>query len=90
MRGKLPAYGVMETNVDLTADAIRRNLLSRAEAYAKARNTSFSAIGKESISDDRFLARVAAGGNFTLATYQRVIDWLDAQEAMKPEQGAAA
>jgi hypothetical protein len=40
-----------------------------------------SAIGKAAISDDRFLARVVDGGNFTLDTYQRVIDWLDAAEA---------
>lgn len=80
----------MDTNLDLTADAIRQHLLNRARAYAAANSTSFSAIGKEAISDDRFLARVERGDNFTLATYRRVIDWLDRQEATNPTQGEAA
>lgn len=80
----------MDTNLDLTADTIRQHLLNRARAYATAKGTSFSAIGKEAISDDRFLARVEKGDNFTLATYQRVIDWIDRQEAANSEHGAAA
>lgn len=79
----------MDTNLDLTADTIRQHLLNRARAYATANGTSFSAIGKEAISDDRFLARVERGDNFTLATYQRVIDWLDAKEAAAAEERAA-
>ena len=71
----------MHAQADITADAVRQNLISRARAFCEARKTSFSAIGKAAISDDRFLARVDAGGNFTLDTYQRVIDWLDAAEA---------
>lgn len=70
----------MNAKPDITADSIRRNLISRARAFCEARKTSFSAIGKAAISDDRFLARVDAGGNFTLDTYQRVIDWMDAAE----------
>lgn len=72
--------GDMSANPDITADTIRQNLMNRARAFCEARKTSFSAIGKASISDDRFLARVGAGGNFTLETYQRVIDWMDAAE----------
>lgn len=71
----------MQAQLDITADTVRQNLIKRANAYCQARKTSFSAIGKAAISDDRFLARVSAGGNFTLDTYQRVIDWLDAAEA---------
>lgn len=71
----------MQAQIEITADAVRKNLISRATSYCEARNTSFSAIGKAAISDDRFLARVKAGGNFTLDTYKRVIDWLDAAEA---------
>ncbi len=81
--------GDMNTPVDITADAIRQNLLTRARALCEARNTSFSAIGKGAIKDDRFLSRVEAGGNFTLETYQRVIDWIDAQEATSAEERAA-
>jgi hypothetical protein len=71
----------MQAQAEITADAVRQNLISRARAFCQAKKTSFSAIGKAAISDDRFLARVDAGGNFTLDTYQRVIDWLDAAEA---------
>ena len=78
----------MQTQADITADDVRQNLMSRATAYCEARKTSFSAIGKAAIGDDRFLARVNAGGNFTLDTYQRVIDWLDAAEAAAKKDAA--
>lgn len=65
----------------ITADEIRSNLLARATAYAEAAKTSFSAISKEAVQDDRFLARAAQGSNFSIKTYQRVIDWLDARES---------
>jgi hypothetical protein len=65
----------------ITETAIRDNLLKRAEAFCKARRYSLSRIGAEALKDDTFLLRVQNGGNFTLRTYQRVIDWLDAQEA---------
>lgn len=71
----------MDAQIEITADAVRQNLIKRARAFCESRKTSFSAIGKAAISDDRFLARVDAGGNFTLDTYQRVIDWIDAAEA---------
>jgi hypothetical protein len=74
--------GDMNTSIEITADTVRQHLLARAKAYCEAKNTSFSAIGKEAISDDRFLARVERGDNFTLSTYQRVIDWIDAKEAL--------
>lgn len=80
--------GVMNAPTEITADAVRQNLISRARAHCLARNTSLSAIGKAAISDDRFLARVEAGGNFTLDTYQRVIDWLDAKEAAASDVAA--
>lgn len=78
----------MHAQADITADAVRQNLISRARAFCEARKTSFSAIGKAAISDDRFLARVDAGGNFTLDTYQRVINWLDAAEAAAKKDAA--
>lgn len=64
----------------LHANAIRDQMVARAEAYAKTNSTSLSAISKAAVNDDRFLARAKAGHNFTLKTYQQLIDWLDAQE----------
>lgn len=67
--------------IAITEKAIRDNLLKRATAFCKAHGYSFSRVGLEALGDDTFLLRVRNGGNFTLRTYQRVIDWLDAQEA---------
>jgi len=70
----------MDTTVDITADAVRQTLLTRATAFSEAHNVSFSRIGDAALGDSKFLARVRAGDNFTIKTYQRVIDWLDAAE----------
>lgn len=75
----------------ITAEAIRANLLVRATAFAKEHRTSFSAMSREAVKDDRFLARAQAGANFTIETYQRFIDWMDTRDAAatEPERGAA-
>lgn len=65
----------------ITAHRIREHLLARAKAFSDDRRMSFSAMSKEAVKDDRFLARAQAGANFTIETYQRFIDWLDEQEA---------
>ena len=66
--------------IEITAEAVRETLLSRAEAFCEAHKFSLSRIGDEAINDSKFLARVKAGDNFTIKTYQKVIDWLDAAE----------
>jgi hypothetical protein len=66
---------------DITAEAVRKNLLDRAAAFRDAHNQSFSAISEAATKDSKFLARVQAGENFTIRSYQRVIDWLDEAEA---------
>lgn len=73
---------------DITADAIRATLLARAGAYAERTGCKLSRIGEEAIRDSKFLANVQSGGNFTIKTYQRVIDWIDEQEAAQPERAA--
>lgn len=72
--------GVMPKKTPITSTTIREHLLARATAFSTARNMSFSAMSKEAVKDDRFLARAASGSNFTLKTYQQFMDWLDAQE----------
>lgn len=78
----------MDASPEITADAIRDNLLARAAAYAERTGCKFSRIGEEAIRDSKFLANVQSGGNFTIKTYQRVIDWIDEQERAQPERAA--
>ncbi|MFK0384966.1 hypothetical protein [Agrobacterium sp. NPDC090273] len=64
----------------ITESDIRNSLISRADAYAKAGRTSFSAIGIAAVGDSKFLSRVQSGLSFNIRTYQRVMDWLDVAE----------
>ncbi len=65
----------------ITAAAVRSALLARIDAYQKATGKSDSAIGKDMLNDDRFVKRIRAGGGFTLATFQKATEWLDAHSA---------
>ena len=64
----------------IPSQVIRDTLIQRAEAFIKANKSSFSAIGLGAVNDSKFLGRVASGENFSVKTYQRVIDWMDEQE----------
>lgn len=75
----------MSAVTDITADAVRSHLLARAAAFSQSRKISLSRIGEEAIKDSKFLANVQRGDNFTIRTYQRVIDWIDAAEATPNE-----
>lgn len=70
----------MNAPLEITAESVRQRLLDRATAYVERTNSSMSFISQQAVSDSKFLANVAKGDNFTLRTYQRVIDWLDEQE----------
>lgn len=70
---------------EITADDVRQHLLRRADAFRKQFGMSFSAIGDAAIKDSKFLANVEKGENFTLKTYQRVLDWLDAEWAARTQ-----
>lgn len=76
----------MNSQAEITSEHVRQHLLSRAQAYSDRRNVKFSHISLEAVNDSKFLANVARGSNFTLRTYQRVIDWLDERER---EEGAS-
>lgn len=75
--------GFMTMTPEITKDHIRDHLLARAKAFSEATGKSLSFISGEAVSDSKFLPEVASGKkeNFTLNTYQRVIDWIDAQES---------
>lgn len=88
--GKNPDKRGMDTPVEITADAVRQTLIARATAFSEAHGYSFSRIGDEALADSKFLARVRAGDNFTIKTYQRVIDWIDdADIRLAPKASAA-
>lgn len=79
----------METLAEpLTSDTVRQHLLDRAEAYIARRRSSLSFISQQAVADSKFLANVKKGDNFTIRNYQRVIDWLDAEEASDKERAA--
>lgn len=65
---------------EISTDAIRSHILARAKAFAEPRKIALSAIAEAAVKDSKFLARVEAGENFTVKTYQRVLDWMDEQE----------
>jgi hypothetical protein len=71
-----------------TSETIRNALLTRAKTFVQSRGSSFSAICIGAGVDSKFLSRVDAEENFSVKTYQRVMDWLDAQEAEAVEVAA--
>lgn len=79
----------MTTKPHPTADDIRKRLLERAEAFAKAHKVSLSYIGLEALRDSKFLPEVRNGRNFTIRSYQTVMDWMDARDAEKTGGRAA-
>lgn len=74
----------MSAQPEITADAVRQHLIERATAFSARTNTSLSAISTSAVQDSKFLANVKKGHNFTLNTYQRVMDWLDHAERTTP------
>lgn len=74
----------------LNSDDIRQSLITRAKRYCEAAKTSMSAIGMAAVHDNKFLGKVEAGENFSIRTYQRVMDWLDKAEAELSEPSEAA
>lgn len=73
----------MAKQIDLSKETIRAHLLARAKAFAALSGKSLSAISSEAVKDSKFLPEVDNGkkANFTLATYQKVIDFIEAEEA---------
>lgn len=69
--------------LDLSAARVRQHLLERANVYIKREKSSLSFISQQAVNDSKCLSRIRDGGNFTVETYQRVIDWLDAAERQK-------
>jgi hypothetical protein len=63
-----------------TGEDIKKALIGRAEAFAKAQETTLSTIGLKAVNDSKFFKQVIDGRGFSINTYQKVMDWLDEQE----------
>ncbi len=63
----------------IPSEEIRASMLASVDRYIAATGKSDSFVGKEALKDDKFIARVRGGGNFTIRTYQRVLDWIASQ-----------
>lgn len=66
----------------ITQEEIRSALVARAEEFGRRNGMSLSSIGLAAVKDTKFLHRVKNGENFNIATYQRVVEWLTANEGM--------
>jgi hypothetical protein len=71
----------MTSAPEITDDAIRQHLLTKVAAFQSRSGMSLWKISEAAVSDSKFLSKVQRGGNFTVSTYQRVIDWVDRQES---------
>jgi len=60
-----------------TGEQLRAALLERVARFTHVTGVAQSAIAKQSVNDPAFFTRLAKGRNFTIATYQRAMDWLD-------------
>ena len=89
MAGTFPILANMLQN-QITAETVRNSLLARIDAYKLASGKSDSAIGKEALKDDKFVKRIRDGNGFNVNTLQKVIDWIDAQEAQAPAMERAS
>lgn len=74
-------YCIAMSTKPITADDVRAALLTRIDTYKAETGKSDSAVGKDAMNDDKWVKRIRAGGSFNLTTYQRVMEWLDAQRA---------
>lgn len=64
----------------ITAEQVRSHLISRIDAYQGKVPTTDAKLGTNAVGDHKVIARIRSGENFTLNTYQRLIDWLDQQQ----------
>jgi len=56
---------------------IRDAVVRRADEFSRLTGMSKTEIGKRAVNDGAFLNQVAAGRNFTINLYRRLMDWLD-------------
>lgn len=68
------------------ADTIRTKLLDRADTLGRLIGLHRSAMSKRALNDTSFLHKVAAGENFTIRSYARMMRWIDKRYALYERQ----
>lgn len=54
---------------------IRTNLLTEAERYCSERHISLSRLATIVVNDGKFFDRIGRGGDFTVRTYERFLEF---------------
>lgn len=70
---------------------LRANLIASAERLTALTGISEKTIGQKSINDNTFFPRIRGEGvdrpaGFTVKTYDRVMDWMEAELATLPHK----
>lgn len=60
-----------------TEDEIREALIRRATKFCELTGSSITAVGQQAVNDTAFIHDIKNGKNFTVARFQRAMDWLD-------------
>lgn len=56
---------------------LKADLLAKAKEYSAITGQALSRIGKTILNDPAFFLRLEEGSGFTVATYEKVMCWLD-------------
>lgn len=74
--------------------ALRDELIAAAERHCQAHGITKAALGEAVMKDNKFFARIEAGGGFTIRTFERFMAYFAANAGSDDEranpQGAAA
>jgi hypothetical protein len=68
-----------------TEDDLRRALKQRISQFTALTGRSRRQIGLAAVNDSAAVFRMLAGGNFTIGTYKRVMEWLDRNWPRQPK-----
>lgn len=60
-----------------TEEEIRAALLDRVAKFCDLTGCSITAVGQQAVNDTAFIHDIKNGKNFTVARFQRAMDWLD-------------
>lgn len=60
---------------------LRSQLLEKAAAVCAAKKISEETIGLRALKDNTFFKRMRNGSGFTIKTFDRLMDWMDAELA---------
>ncbi len=70
---------------------IRAALLKRARDYCAEKGIGITSLAKSAVNDLGFFARVENGGNFTIGSYRKCMDYMNSNAAAdkKPKRKSA-